>query len=206
MLSNSEPGTDGENKVSSEVSGPVPELEQDGSCGYDGIDPCSDDAGGGSPKGSADASPLPGAEDESRIRTDGRGTDREFVISRLFGVGTGNNVSPWVSASFSLFIYPGAGQLMNRSPGKALVYGAVFTLLAGFAVYYIVNGAMAWLVPELCSPSQLVPSAGMESSVLDGPFRGAFCWGAAAFTVYIGSALDAAIESVRIKNQRVMQK
>ena len=62
---------------------------------------------------------------------------------------TDKNVSPWLAVSFSLFIYPGAGQIMNRRPGKGVIFGLIFTILMGLALYYLVNGTLDFLVPEL---------------------------------------------------------
>ncbi|MGM9991521.1 MAG: hypothetical protein ACI376_01545 [Candidatus Bruticola sp.] len=112
-----------------------------------------------------------------------------------------NSVSPWLAVSFSLFIYPGAGQIMNRRPGKAVVFGLIFTVLAGLACYYLVNGTLDFLVPELRSGAE----QRMQTSALWGlnaTFSAAVSWGALSLAIYLWSALDAMLDSRRLREKK----
>ena len=110
------------------------------------------------------------------------------------------NVSPWLAVSFSLFIYPGAGQIMNRRAGKGVVFGLTFTVLMGLALYYLVNGALDFLVPELRDGAR-VRNCALGLWGLNANFSAAVSWGALSFVCYLWSALDAMLDSRRLKEK-----
>jgi len=114
---------------------------------------------------------------------------------------TDKNVSPWLAVSFSLFIYPGAGQIMNRRPGKGVIFGLIFTILMGLALYYLVNGTLDFLVPELREGAKVRNNAfGLWG--LNANFSASVSWSALSFVCYLWSALDAMLDSRRLREKQ----
>ncbi|MGM9999082.1 MAG: hypothetical protein ACI38Q_06785 [Candidatus Bruticola sp.] len=139
-------------------------------------------------------------KNEAQDLTDGEADNSKVGLSSLLS-GTNKNVSPWLAVSFSLFIYPGAGQIMNRRPGKAVAFGLVFTAFAGLAFYYLVNGTLDFLVPELRpGAEQRVQALALWG--LNASFSAAVSWGALAFVLYLWSALDAMLDSRRLREKQ----
>jgi len=114
---------------------------------------------------------------------------------------TDKNVSPWLAVSFSLFIYPGAGQIMNRRPGKGVIFGLTFTILMGLALYYLVNGALDFLVPELREGAK-VRNCALGLWGFNANFSAAISWSALSFVCYLWSALDAMLDSRRLREEK----
>lgn len=114
---------------------------------------------------------------------------------------TDKNVSPWLAVSFSLFIYPGAGQIMNRRAGKGVIFGLIFTILMGLALYYLINGALDFLVPELREGAEMRNRA-LGLWGLNANFSAAVSWSALSFVCYLWSALDAMLDSRRLKEKK----
>lgn len=121
-------------------------------------------------------------------------------ISSLL-VKTDKNVSPWLAVSFSLFIYPGAGQIMNRRAGKGVIFGLTFTILMGLALYYLVNGALDFLVPELREGAK-VRNCALGLWGFNANFSAAISWSALSFVCYLWSALDAMLDSRRLREEK----
>lgn len=114
---------------------------------------------------------------------------------------TDKSVSPWLAVSFSLFIYPGAGQIMNRRVGKGVIFGLFFTILMGLALYYIVNGALDFLIPNL-RPGAEIRNHTSALWGLNANFSAAVSWSALSLVCYLWSALDAMLDSRRLREKK----
>ncbi len=113
---------------------------------------------------------------------------------------TNSQVSPWLAVSFSLFIYPGAGQVMNRRPGKGVVFSLVFTIFMGLALYYLINGALDFFAPEL-REGALGRNQALGLWGLNANFSAAVSWLSLSFVCYLWSALDAMLDSRHLREK-----
>lgn len=116
-------------------------------------------------------------------------------ISSLIG-NRKKNVSPMMAAGFSLFIYPGAGQMMNRRFGKAAGFIIFFTAFAGLFAYYFIKGALLALAPEL---QDAPPPGGHSLWGMNHFFSCSVYWGAVGLLLYIWSGWDAYLDGLRGK-------
>lgn len=131
--------------------------------------------------------------------SDSRPSTSSLDLSALLG-SRERTTSPWMAAAFSLFLYPGAGQMMNRSTGKALFFGLIFTFLAAWSAYYLVAGIFEIFAPEARITSPF-PADSWRLGGLSVRFSRALLWGGGAAIFYLWSALDAWLESRRLRSQ-----
>ena len=118
-------------------------------------------------------------------------------ISSLLG-NRKKNVSPMMAAGFSLFIYPGAGQMMNRRFGKAAGFIVLFTAFIALFGYYFIKGALLALAPEL---QDAPPAAAHCLWGMNHYFSCSVYWGAVALLLYIWSGWDAYLYGLRGKRR-----
>ena len=90
---------------------------------------------------------------------------------------------------------------MNRRPGKGVIFGLIFTILMGLALYYLVNGTLDFLVPELREGAKVRNNAfGLWG--LNANFSASVSWSALSFVCYLWSALDAMLDSRRLREKQ----
>ncbi|MBQ7529006.1 hypothetical protein IJT10_03775 [bacterium] len=122
------------------------------------------------------------------------GNNKSLDISQILGGGK-REVSPWLAVTFSLLVYPGSGQFMNRKVEKAALFGVFFTLFAGLFAYCFINGIFVYFdfiqetVKEVELPAWLnICGMGKKLSL-------SVYFGLLTLLIYIWAAVDSFIDA-----------
>lgn len=105
--------------------------------------------------------------------------------------------SPAIAALFSLFVYPGAGQMLNRRWLLGTMLALLFTItLVFFAVYAVCTFQDLYAVQSTCY--KFVYMFGREFALTPAMIS-LFWWGVACLFVYFLSAVEAYIDAYRMR-------